>query len=738
MTTGDAIRPLEPRWSIGTQLTIGFILVIFVPLVVIGAYTYFQWQDQTRHNVENAVQTIGESKANELALAVERVRVASEELLLNRSDTELFFNALAQTSGEDDVELADDILTQIWTDNLSIVYIRLFDVSRDQIAGQGIEGLTGENPRTNQLLSGAVLETTITNIYASNDRTPLMDIIVPLRGTQGALRGHIVITQDLSRAGEALGVDTAGAAVEESALNLNALSISEIVRRQPDLENVPEIDFYLYDLNGQLIAATRNRSRLFEAFDTATHLVGTNSGELSEYRNIVLDDEVVGYYSPVVGTPWIVEAVVPVSTLDQPFSSATLPRVTFLLIAAAFLSAVFLFYLYRTIVPPAKRLLYQMNTFSLQQAQRLQPSARQDELGQLQNALNRLVTYIQGAYNTQIARYENLEKDFDILYELTRVIGVRDNDFVMNETARIIREQYKKVDYVQIFLLDKSRRVVVLRAATGDIGRRLLVQEHQQMLGEGGIIANTILLGTTSLVNNIDTNMEYNLSNVFTDTRSVIVIPIKTHEETIGVLDLHSFSANAFGQEDVQFFEVVASELGIALGREYIQADSRMLANLLDISQPQRSGVASLSAVAGLSTASADDWTPLQLQAMEKRSMAVEETSNETITFALPVVLRDEMLGAVEWSIDEKQFNPELLQTAADLIDRLAVAIDNARLFEQSQRLVERERQVNEITQKITQQNDIRQILQVAVRELGQALGTPDTVIKLNIDRQSD
>ena len=738
MTTGDAIRPLEPRWSIGTQLTIGFILVIFVPLVVIGAYSYFQWQEQTRNNAENAVRTTGESKANELALAVQRIRVASEELLLNRSDTETIFNALAQTSGEEEIELADDILTQIWTDNLSIVYIRLFDVSRDQLASQGIEGLAGENPRTNRLLSGSVLETTVSNIYASNDRTPLMDIIVPLRGTQGALRGHVVITQDLSRAGETLGAETVSAATEDSALNLNALSISEIVRRQPDLEDVPEINFYLYDVSGRLIAASRNRSHLFDTFATAIPLLGANSGEISEYRNVVLDDDVVGYYNQVVGTPWTVEAVVPVSSLDQPFSSATLPRVTFLLFAAALLSAAFMFYLYRTVVPPAKRLLYQMNTFSFQQSQRLQPSSRQDELGQLQNSLNRLVTYIQGAYNTQISRYENLENDFEILYELNSVIGVRDNDFVLNETARIIREQYRKVDYVQIFLLNRSRRAAVLRAATGDIGRRLLVQEHQQMLGEGGIIVNTILLGTTSLINNIDTNVEYNLSNVFTETKSVIVIPIKTHEEIIGVLDLHSFSANAFGQEEVQFFEVVASELGIALGREYVQPDSRMLANLLDIGQPQRGGIASLSAAAGLSTASTDDWTPLQLQAMERRSMAVAESGKESITFALPVVLRDEVLGAVEWSIDKKQFNPELLQTTAELIDRLAVAIDNARLFEQSQRLVERERQVNEITQKITQQNDIRQILQVAVRELGQALGTPDTVIKLNIDRQSE
>jgi GAF domain-containing protein len=78
-----------------------------------------------------------------------------------------------------------------------------------------------------------------------------------------------------------------------------------------------------------------------------------------------------------------------------------------------------------------------------------------------------------------------------------------------------------------------------------------------------------------------------------------------------------------------------------------------------------------------------------------------------------------------------------MLQTAQDLVDRLSIATDNAQLFEQSQRLVERERLINEITRKLSTQTDVRQILQVAVRELGQALGTTETNITLDIGKQT-
>jgi hypothetical protein len=73
---------------------------------------------------------------------------------------------------------------------------------------------------------------------------------------------------------------------------------------------------------------------------------------------------------------------------------------------------------------------------------------------------------------------------------------------------------------------------------------------------------------------------------------------------------------------------------------------------------------------------------------------------------------------------------------AEDLVARLALAADNVRLFEQSWRLIDRERLVNEISQKLSAQTDIKQILQIAVKELGLALGTSETMISLNISPQ--
>ena len=90
------------------------------------------------------------------------------------------------------------------------------------------------------------------------------------------------------------------------------------------------------------------------------------------------------------------------------------------------------------------------------------------------------------------------------------------------------------------------------------------------------------------------------------------------------------------------------------------------------------------------------------------------------------------MLGAVEWEIPAQSLSEEKLELAKELANRLALSLDNARLFQESQRATERERLVNNIAAKLTAQTNINEILQTAVREVGQALRAPQVSIHLH------
>ena len=97
----------------------------------------------------------------------------------------------------------------------------------------------------------------------------------------------------------------------------------------------------------------------------------------------------------------------------------------------------------------------------------------------------------------------------------------------------------------------------------------------------------------------------------------------------------------------------------------------------------------------------------------------------------MPIQLRGQILGAVEWELPTDEFNTDKVLLAQELVNRLAISLDNARLFQESRRAIDRERLVNAIASKLSGQTDIDAILQTAVREVGQALRVPQVSINL-------
>ena len=99
----------------------------------------------------------------------------------------------------------------------------------------------------------------------------------------------------------------------------------------------------------------------------------------------------------------------------------------------------------------------------------------------------------------------------------------------------------------------------------------------------------------------------------------------------------------------------------------------------------------------------------------------------------MPIVLRGEVLGGLqvseahqarEWTEDDLTF----MQAVAD---QVALALDNARLIEETQRRAERERLVADISSRMFAANDLETIVQIAGEELGRILQVKQTTVKV-------
>jgi GAF domain-containing protein len=104
---------------------------------------------------------------------------------------------------------------------------------------------------------------------------------------------------------------------------------------------------------------------------------------------------------------------------------------------------------------------------------------------------------------------------------------------------------------------------------------------------------------------------------------------------------------------------------------------------------------------------------------------------------ALPLIVRGQVIGAMTvQSVQEAAFSDEDIAVLQTMADQLAVAIENARLFEQAQTRAERERLVRTITNRVHQGTDTEAIMRITLQELGQILGSSQSIMRLGTREQ--
>jgi PAS domain S-box-containing protein len=112
------------------------------------------------------------------------------------------------------------------------------------------------------------------------------------------------------------------------------------------------------------------------------------------------------------------------------------------------------------------------------------------------------------------------------------------------------------------------------------------------------------------------------------------------------------------------------------------------------------------------------------------------ETHSE---MALPLVSRDEAIGALTiQSTREAAFSSEDVAVLQTMASQVANAITNARLFDETQRRVARERTIRQITDRLQRSTDLESLMRVSSEELNRALGGSRVYVQLGLTPQSE
>jgi methyl-accepting chemotaxis protein PixJ len=122
---------------------------------------------------------------------------------------------------------------------------------------------------------------------------------------------------------------------------------------------------------------------------------------------------------------------------------------------------------------------------------------------------------------------------------------------------------------------------------------------------------------------------------------------------------------------------------------------------------------------------------PADLMEVADEPKIVQERDGRQL--AAPIRLRGQNIGSIllRQDQDEEPWSPDEVALMEEISDQIALALENARLLEETQRRAARERLVGEITTRMRESLDVEAVLQTAAREMRTALDLEEAEVRI-------
>jgi PAS domain S-box-containing protein len=324
----------------------------------------------------------------------------------------------------------------------------------------------------------------------------------------------------------------------------------------------------------------------------------------------------------------------------------------------------------------------------------------------------------------------------------------RDLEELLNRAVNLVRDRFGFY-HAGIFLVDEQGEYAILTAASGQAGQAMLEDGYKLKVGATGIVGYVTRRGQPRIALDVGTDAVHFRNPYLPDTRSELALPFKVGGRVIGALDVQSQQPAAFDEEDVQVLQTMADQLAVAI--ENVRLVTELQSRLREISVLYQSySQEAWSQATGGDTAPGYEYDRARVMPLNRQlspdavaqlktgqivTLEAEQAggSGQRSTLVAPLMLRGQMIGAVGFEQDEpaQQLSPEDRAVIEAVTSQVAMALENARLFEEAQRRASREQLASAVTARIRASLDIDTVLKTAVQEMREALGLPEVVIRL-------
>ncbi len=573
----------------------------------------------------------------------------------------------------------------------------------------------------------------LSEVYVDEDTIePLIALAMPIRTTSGSNAGFLVAEVNLKFIWDLVGSlrvgDTGYAYVVDSHGDLIAYRDTSTVLQGLNVSNVGNLGEFVKDPSA-----------------TSSQTVG-----VQQYVGLS-GQTVVGTYVPLQPLQWAVVIELPWREAYQNVFALGI-RTLALFLVIAVLAGLFGYYSARRASAPLVDLSHVATEIAGGNLHAQAKSTGAIELDHLAASFNDMTAQLRDSIANleqrvtdrttalEASRLESEQRAKDLLAisEVSRIINVEKNpDILLPLITRLVSEKFNFY-HVGIFLLDDTKRSAILQATNSEGGQRMLLRGHALAIGQG-IVGTVALEGKPRIALDVGDESVFFNNPDLPSTRSEMALPMKIREQVIGVLDVQSQRRGEFTEDDLNILGILASQVSVAIENARLfakteQALSEVQSLYNQYLQKEWKNLRTRAGDVGYRqspTGGAPLKTPLdfpELQTPEGAGRLHVRQANspeEESSVLAPINLRGQVIGAmsIKSPAKDRAWSQDEINLIQAVTDRLAVALENARLLEETTRRAERERLVSEITGKIRSVNDPQTMIQMAADELRSILG---------------
>ncbi len=732
--------------SLRSQIVAAFLIMSIIPIILIQASQYINIQNSLR---DQGNQDLKENAWN-IANGVERALTDIQRDVSTTAKLPVLKQLL--TGSDDVVPNALATLDAIRSQNKYIISFGVLDINGLNILDTQLN-LKGANESFSSyfLASSTSSQAYITDCYYDTigDKSYLF-ISLPIidldeNSTIGILRAKVdgqILQDTIVSLAPSIGADHAIMLVTDqqvilghsldSSLNFKTLSLlrDSIVKSLKNSKQIPE--------NATPESLNINLVRIADALKTL------NQKPFFE-TNIIpgqpIDQMATGVW--MTEKPWMVVVTRDLDAITAPINAQVINTsiIVFVVILAviggASITASF-------ITSPINELVSTTKLFGEGSIGLRIRSNRKDEIGTLADTfdnttgqIERLLTSLEDRVNERTRELTDMNQGNEKrAHQLRAVAEVAQAVTTLQDLEELLPLICERISdtfgfyHVGIFLIDQSGVFAILQASNSEGGRKMLERRHRLRVGQVGIVGYVTSTGHPRIALDVGDDAIYFNNPDLPLTRSEMALPLKIGEKVIGALDVQSTEAAAFTENDINILSLLSDQISVAIQNAQLFDETRQ----------------ALAETRALYSASVKEGWKIITQArasgyryangkVDAAFGKLPSPSFSGETLEIPVTSRGETFGRIKIRMPAnlaESTSEEELQLYESIAERLALALDNARLVEESQRRADLERAIARMSGEIGASTNIDGILQTTVEQIGQLVKNAEVIIQIS------